>query len=469
MLHAIVIDHLPLGRSSATYEMPVGYSHPIALSFPNIELPVTSSTYFIYRTQLSIISHEIITQLYCAAAVKEKWSEVQETMKAIDGRLLLWRDSLPKNFDIMFDTWTEPDWNDPTTLPRIALAISFNSCRMILFRPCLCRVDGRLQNHPRASPDFEQEAVEYCIHSARRMISLLKWNAKSPARFYAISSWWNTLHYLCEALSVLMLEMAFEVEHLPNETIDILNDAKEGIFWLAMLSASSIAARKAWEIFDNLIRLVAPKIKWSVFDLPKTAPVPSRYNWRRFGKEHPQVWYPPSSEKLRQHQASQPPVPDLITAWANQGLHQSFPEPTTPEQFSNQLNSTMAIEHFANMGQMYGRYDGSWPELFAPITAPSPIGIGGLLTGPQLAGSQQLGSLPELSGGSRFDATSQGERYLTQASFDRNVGGYETLSPTTVQGFHGFQGDGFEQQQQGQMDMQRRSEQEFAEYEGSGF
>ena len=297
--------------------MPTGYSHPAAFTFPVVELPITTSTYFIYRTQLSIISHEIVTQLYCAATIKEKWPEVQETMRTIDGRLLSWRTSLPKEFDIMFETWTEPDWDDPYTLSRIGLAMYFNSLRMILFRPCLCRFEGRMDNQSQQSRDFEQEAVATCVHSARRMISILGWSAKSEAKIYAISPWWSTLHYLCEALSILMLEMAFEAQHLPSETADILADIKKGIYWLAMLAEGSIAARKAWEIFDNLVRLVAPKIRWSVFDLPTSVPIPARYNWRRFVKTNndPNArWSQLSTKNLQTYQATQPPKPDSTTA-----------------------------------------------------------------------------------------------------------------------------------------------------------
>lgn len=408
-----------LGRPSATYQMPVG--HPLAFSFPAVEPPLTSSTYFIYRTQLSIISHEIVTQLYCAATIKEKWSEVQDTIRTIDRRLLTWRDSLPKEFDIMSDTWTEPDWKDPYTLPRIGLAMFFNSSRMILFRPCLCRFEGRLDNQSQMSKVFEQEAVENCIRSARRMIRLLEWNAKSKAKFHAISPWWNTLHYLCEALSVLMLEMAFEAQHLPKESADILADAKKGIYWLAMLSAGSIAARKAWEIFDNLIRLVAPKINWSVFDLPNTVPVPARYNWRRFGKTSTNTpWNQLSQENLQEYQASQPMVPDSTSAWATQGVNQYFPEQrTVPGQFSNQLDSSTALERFTNMGHLRGHYDDPWQQLFVPNTVGPSIGMA-----MPSAGSQPFGQ-----------QTGGGERYFTQSAFDRNVGGYDTLSPTNVQGF----------------------------------
>jgi hypothetical protein len=217
-LPIVATDQPYIGRPPATYQMPVGYSHPGAFSLPLVELPVTSSTYFIYRTQLSIITHDIVTQLYCPATIKETWTEVQDAISVINRRLVSWRDCLPREFDIMFDTWADPDWNDPYTLPRFGLAMFYNSSRMILFRPCLCRTDGRIDNQSTSSKDFEKDAVEQCIRSARRMIQLIALNAKTETKFYAIPPWWHTLHYLCEALSVLMLEMAFKAQHLPNES-----------------------------------------------------------------------------------------------------------------------------------------------------------------------------------------------------------------------------------------------------------
>ena len=426
-MQSIVTDHLiPTGRLSATYQMPVGYEYPHVFSFPVVDLPMTSSTYFIYRTQLSIISHEIVTQLYCAATIKEKWSEVQNMIRTIDRRLLTFRDSLPKELDIMFDTWSEPDWSDPYTLPRIGLAMFFNSSRMILFRPCLCRFEGRLDKQSQSTKDFEQEAVENCIHSARRMISLLSWNAKSEENFYTITPWWHTLHYLCEALSVLMLEMAFEAQHLPNESADILADAKKGIYWLSMLSAGSIAARKAWEIFDNLIRLVAPKIRWSVFDLPTTAPIPAHYHWRRFRKSTntDTAWSQLSQENLQQYQASQPIISNTTAAWTNQPPSEYFTEQRLmQEQFGNQMDSSTAVERFANMGQLHGHYDDPWQQLFA-------VGL-------MVPGSAMMGAVSTAPGNQPFGQgidSGSGEGYFMQSAFERNVG-YETLSPTNAHSF----------------------------------
>lgn len=197
-------------KSSATSQIPAGSAQPLTQPLSVPAHPITSSSYFIYRTQLAIVSHEIVTKLYCAATMKQKWSDVQKIIRRIDDRLLALRDSLPREFDIEFDTWLEPNWQDPNHLSRTGLAMLWNSSRMILFRPCLCRFEGRLNNQSIKSRDFNQNAVENCIHSARKMIALVSWFAGTVTQLYAcLPPFWNALHYLCEALSVLLLELAF--------------------------------------------------------------------------------------------------------------------------------------------------------------------------------------------------------------------------------------------------------------------
>ncbi|TVY62795.1 putative transcriptional regulatory protein [Lachnellula suecica] len=373
------ISHTHRGSSRAHHtEM-----HPISTgersltySFPTLKLPLTSSTYFIYRTQLSIISHEIVTQLYCAATVNESWSDVQSIIREIDQRLLQWKENLPSEFDIDFDTFRQPDWNDPYVLQRTGLAMLYNSSRMILFRPCLCRFEGRIKKQSNDSQDFNQTAVVACILSARKMISLLSWSATSLEKLYAIPPWWDTLNCLCEALSVLMLEMAFRAQHMPREAGQILEDAKKGVNWLAMLSGQSIAARKAWEIFDKLIRLVAPLIHWSVFDMPTEAPLPPNYNWRRgMGSSQPQaraVQTQLSETHLRQFQNSQPNVsmPLATMSWTSQPpAFEPFPGSydtgySIPEQFRNPLDHSEALNRFSNIGNVHGLYDDPWTHMF---------------------------------------------------------------------------------------------------------
>ena len=361
---------------------------PLAYMFPMLQLQITTSTYFIYRTQLSIISHEIVTQLYCASTIKEKWSNVQDIICGIDYRLEAWKENLPVEFNVDFDTVNEPDWNDPWLLQRTGLAMLFNSSRMILFRPCLCRFEGRIKNQSESSQNISQNAVVECILSARKMISLLAWSATSNEKIYTIPPWWNILNNLCEALSVLMLEMAFQSQHMPRESTHIMEDARKGVNWLAMMSGQSISARKAWEIFDKLIRLVAPVIHPSILDMPTEAPIPSGYQCRPgmtygsqkgFQSQTPLQRQHPvdlTEGHLRQFQNTQPivsmPAAPQPPYWTPpQHASTSFqPFTGTYDQgysgmFGNPLDYSEALSRFSNIGAVHGLYDDPWMHMFS--------------------------------------------------------------------------------------------------------
>ncbi|KAF4627281.1 hypothetical protein G7Y89_g10875 [Cudoniella acicularis] len=222
----------------------------------------------------------------------------------------------------------------------------------------------------------------------QRMMSLLSWSAVSTDKLYAILPWWSTIHYICEALAVLMLEMALRSQHMPTESAFIFDDAKLGISWLAMMSSQSISARKAWEVFDKLIRRVAPLINWSVFDIPTEAPIPPGYNWRRPNIAHP-IFHPrpPQTQvdqlpraNLQQYEHTLHPIShlDATSAWTAQPSSfqpfrngRSFPnQPYSSskqlEHLGNPLDHMEALNRFSAIGNIHGHYDDPWMHMFYP-------------------------------------------------------------------------------------------------------
>lgn len=424
--------------------MPIGAFDPQNYSFAPLTLPITSATYFIYRIQLCIISHEIMTQLYCAATIKSKWSEVQATIRRIDKTLLEWKKCLPPEFGIDFDVWDEPNLDDPIVLSRIGLAMQFCSSRIILFRPCLCRFEGRSKDQSDRSKDFNQFAVEECVHSAREMIGLINTTTRNFHRLYTVTPWWNTLHYICEALSVLMLEMAFRSQHLPSETTLILDDAKKGVRWLRTMAEQSVSARKAWEIFDRLIRLVAPMINWSVMDLPTDAPVPPSYNIHRFSNlssttpaPHPHTYqqHHPSSAPWQQHDPHHGFDPAYPTGFG-------APASSSMDVAANPLDHMAALQRFESIGQLHGHYDDPWQHIFDISGHNIQPGVdmemqgaggglgggGGQMEGPQMqppygTSFDQYDPMPGLHEGFQTQAFGPSGSGQGQASGSRGVGG----------------------------------------------
>ncbi|KAH8651819.1 fungal-specific transcription factor domain-containing protein [Tricladium varicosporioides] len=352
-------------------------------SFRAPEFSDISSSYFFHRVELCRVSHETVSNLYSASTTKRKWSQIQDTIQRIDQQLSAWKRSLPPEFGADIDTYVKVAENDEILRYRTSLAMLFNSSRMILFRPCLCRFKGRINQGDSLRREFGQQGAEACVKSATRMIALISWADGNVKRLYAISPWWSILHYLCEALSVLTLELAFLARHMPTEKAYILEDAKKGIRCLSVMSSKSISARKAWEIFDNLFRRVAPLNYWSVYDMPVEAPIPPGYKWDRAVKSlavaqsQARPEYLPedhqlSRSNLQEYQQTHLPVsPSRATStWTNQPQSfQPFVDQTYPssssEELGNHLSSLEALNRFSTMGNIHGHYDDDWSNLFS--------------------------------------------------------------------------------------------------------
>lgn len=244
-----------------------------AFTFPLVRLPITSSTLFIYRVQLSVIAHEITSTLYCATTVQLKWNRIQEIMRKIDGRLKDWKAYLPREYDF---TTPDADDRDDYGNDRAGLEMFYNATRMSLFRPCLCKFDGGIKGESNKSKSFNGKAINSCISAARAVIHAIP--SDDPQGIHSLVPWWSTAHHVIQAASILMLELAHRAEHVPELSARLVSDSKKAIHYLSVMSGQSVSARKGWEILDGLLRIVAPKVGIDVSDMSTTAPLP--YGWR---------------------------------------------------------------------------------------------------------------------------------------------------------------------------------------------
>lgn len=263
-------------------------------------LHVTESAFFIYTVRLAIISHDIFNDLYSPSMVNSKWSKIQKIIRRVDRNLKTWRHSLPWEFDFEADgpkAFTPSDNKSPNTYSahqrrwdelenqRIGLSLLWNSSRMILYRPTLCRLKHQIPKESERSKDFNASAAETCIGCARNIIACLptKTSARSRAEqayspdtesMYRLTPWWNTIHYIIEAASVLMLELAYRAEHVPAQAEEILEDAKRAVSWMKALSPQSVAAKKGYVVYEILLRRVAPKVGHFVGRLTRDGELP---------------------------------------------------------------------------------------------------------------------------------------------------------------------------------------------------
>ena len=62
---------------------------------------------------------------------------------------------------------------------------------------------------------------------------------------YKTFPWWSILHYLIQTAPVLMLELAYCVDQMPEKAENILNSAKKIIRWLHHMAADNAATQRA--------------------------------------------------------------------------------------------------------------------------------------------------------------------------------------------------------------------------------
>ena len=75
---------------------------------------MTTSTYFIHHTRLSVICNSIFKELYSPTMVKSKWGAIQDIIREMEENLQTWRKSMPWQY--RFDPENPrsddpPDWS----------------------------------------------------------------------------------------------------------------------------------------------------------------------------------------------------------------------------------------------------------------------------------------------------------------------------------------------------------------------
>jgi hypothetical protein len=70
-----------------------------------------------------------------------------------------------------------------------------------------------------------------------------------------------------QATTVLLLELAFHSQHVPEKENMVLKAAKKAIDWLSALSKTNMASERAWKLCDGFLRRLAPHIGIDINEL----------------------------------------------------------------------------------------------------------------------------------------------------------------------------------------------------------
>ncbi|KAL8831421.1 MAG: hypothetical protein Q9170_005302 [Blastenia crenularia] len=209
---------------------------------------------FLYITKLKVLDDDVLKQLYRPHVLNESWATVQSTMLKLQKRLDRWRSTLPGVFD-----FTRSQREQGSIRQRMCLGFMYYSTMIIINRPCLCKIDVKIPKESRRARDIDRASAVACVRAAKSLVDLLP-DKPNPAGTYQVSPWWNMVHHLMQAATILMLEISYRACHCPEVADELFLASQKVVAWLQSMSIDDLAAARAWRLSSDVLQKIAPRI-----------------------------------------------------------------------------------------------------------------------------------------------------------------------------------------------------------------
>ncbi|CRG82873.1 Protein FMP42 [Talaromyces islandicus] len=209
------------------------------------------SFYFLHFVKITLIMRRAIDLLYSPGFIGKPWLHVKAAIKDLSDEAESWLSSLPEIFQ-----FTSVQKTRSFERQRWSLAFRFYSTVITITRPSLCRID-RKGSDSGASEEDQWAPANICLQSACRMLNLMP-DKPDVLWLFRVSPWWCVLHYIMQAVAVLLIEMGFRSKNKPNGISEVSIHLKKAMRWLHSMAAESTAANRAWDVCHDLYERLTP-------------------------------------------------------------------------------------------------------------------------------------------------------------------------------------------------------------------
>ncbi|KAE8417406.1 fungal-specific transcription factor domain-containing protein [Aspergillus pseudocaelatus] len=204
------------------------------------------SLYFLQFIKLTSIAKRMTSKLYSPDVVGKPWSSMEFAIRGLMLDLDSWSMNLPAAYD-----FTSTHTSQGSATHRMSLALTFYSTKIGITKPCLRRIESSALGDK--SEDFCRKAAVECVESACHVLRLFP-EPLEAALLHKLSPWWCVLHFLMQATTVLLIELSFHVQHVPEKAAMVSKAARKSYDWLSVMSETSMASEKARRICDEFLR-----------------------------------------------------------------------------------------------------------------------------------------------------------------------------------------------------------------------
>jgi hypothetical protein len=140
-------------------------------------------------TQLDLLQHKTLSSLYAARTSVHSWKHMQDQITELTVELDAWAlRSLPQG-----QLEAESLMKSSQGKEQLLLYFYYQSVRICVTRPCLCRLDGRMKGQTDEWARFNQTTGTACVQAALDLTSWLP-EPNSARWLYETGPWWSSVH-----------------------------------------------------------------------------------------------------------------------------------------------------------------------------------------------------------------------------------------------------------------------------------
>ncbi|KAF2275018.1 uncharacterized protein EI97DRAFT_434582 [Westerdykella ornata] len=219
--------------------------------------PTNCGTYLRNLVTVDMITAAALTDLYSASTVNKSWPTIQKNVTGLLGRLDAWASSITPGLDFMSP---KAAVNDEWRQERMVLAYNYYSTKILITRPCLCRIDRHVPSQSQDSDEFNMRMSEECVEAAASIASLLPDGADQIGiRAYYVTPWWSMVHFLMQAITTLLLDIFSVTIQISPERPEKLTCVKKILGGLRAMACANALAGRAYHVAFNILQKLAAR------------------------------------------------------------------------------------------------------------------------------------------------------------------------------------------------------------------
>jgi hypothetical protein len=160
------------------------------------------------HVKISLITRRVLKNLYSASTASASWERIQTQISSLIAELDHWAASaLPNgsgtpNLGLDFNAQRE----------QVLLSFYYHSIKILITRPCLCRLERKIQGQSDGSDNFNRSMAEACVKAALSMTRMLP-DQIDPVSLYRKGPWWSITH---NSTSCIPTPSYFPIPMCPN-------------------------------------------------------------------------------------------------------------------------------------------------------------------------------------------------------------------------------------------------------------